>query len=168
MLLKLRFAEPMAANVLEILISEKFPKRLNVPVPPDKLAILKVVKAVGFIVKFPLTDDERQFLTFIFTHISCTFEMGLRSSLIRIENLEDDVASLFESQRIVSFWHDTKKYHNRKFVTFIDRCASSVSKTNPGNPSTKMLYQNDRTDTRSIGDEPSVQVDVMVNRQADF
>ena len=54
MLLKLRFAEPMAANVLELL-SEKFPRRLNVPVPPDKLAILKVVKAVGFIVKFPLT-----------------------------------------------------------------------------------------------------------------
>ena len=50
----LAVADVLAFKVLDELI-EKLPNRLKVPVPPNKLAMLKVAAADGFIVKLPLT-----------------------------------------------------------------------------------------------------------------
>lgn len=70
----------------------------------------------------PLSDNERQFLTLIFTHISCSFEMERLGSIVKIERLREDIKSLLEFPLVCAFWDNVKEFHNSRFVEYIESC----------------------------------------------
>jgi len=75
------------------------------------------------LLKEPPTSEERQFLSFIFLHITCTFELQNSNSLSKIERLEYDVNQLLSYPIVRHFWEENKRFYNEAFVRFVDGAA---------------------------------------------
>ena len=74
----------------------------------------------------PATPEENQFLSFLFLHITCTFELQQSSNLVKIERFEYDINELLTLPLVAKFWQDNKQYYNAKFVAFVDRTARAT------------------------------------------
>lgn len=68
----------------------------------------------------PFTPDEKQFLTFVFLHISCSFELQKTNRMIKIEMIEYDIAEFAKGPLVRRFWEENKRYYNDDFVRFVD------------------------------------------------
>lgn len=69
-----------------------------------------------------LTDEERQFLTFVFLHITCSYEMQKHHAMPSIQMLSYDIAELTRAPLVKRFWEENKRYYNDDVVQFIDSC----------------------------------------------
>jgi len=67
-----------------------------------------------------LDPFQRRFLNFLFLHISCSFELQLSNSLIRIEQLEYDVADVMSYPTIKNFWEENKRFYNNNYIMFVE------------------------------------------------
>ena len=73
----------------------------------------------------PLTAEESQFLSFLFLHITCTYELQKSNNMVEIERFEYDVGELLQFPLVKKFWTENKRYYNEAFVKFVDRSARS-------------------------------------------
>lgn len=69
-----------------------------------------------------MTIAEEQFLTFIFLHITCSFELLKVKEITDISALQADISDLMQSKNLQKFWSEHKKYYNKDFIKFIDEC----------------------------------------------
>lgn len=76
----------------------------------------------------PITNDESIFLTFVFLHVSCAYELSRTSSLIQIENVAEDLRGLLIAPKARRHWEETKRFHNASFVRFVDSCTPDTSR----------------------------------------
>jgi len=74
----------------------------------------------------PITLEERQFLTFIILHITCTFQMLKNGSVVNIEGLQDDLSDLMTMPFFRRHWEETKYLHNQDFRKFVDNCGPDI------------------------------------------
>jgi hypothetical protein len=77
--------------------------------------------------KQELTYSERQFLIFIFLHITCSFELSKRDKIINIEKDKEDIADLLSYPLVRKYWDDKGKFYNEDFRSFIMSCISDHS-----------------------------------------
>ena len=75
--------------------------------------------------KMELTYRERQFLTFIFLHITCSFELSKRGKIVDIEKDKEDIADLLSHPLVKKFWDDNSRFYNEDFRAFITKCVES-------------------------------------------
>jgi hypothetical protein len=68
------------------------------------------------------TAREAQFLTFIFLHMTCSFELAKQQQIITIEQLHFDVTQFLSAPLVAAFWKERKQYYNRDFAAFVDGC----------------------------------------------
>lgn len=73
------------------------------------------------LMKTALTEEEQQFLTFLFLHITCSFELQKSNHIINVEMLEYDVGELLKYPLIRKFWEENKRFYNSDFIDFVDR-----------------------------------------------
>ena len=72
--------------------------------------------------EFNLTQKEKQFLTFVFLHITCSYEMSKRNEMISIDKLKQDISEFIGYPLVLKFWEQNKKYYNDDFSMFITEC----------------------------------------------
>lgn len=90
----------------------------------------RVAKRDPTLQKTELTAREAQFLTFIFLHMTCSFELARQGEIINIEQFRYDVSTFLEAPLVATFWESRRKYYNRDFTAFVDRCVRDMkSKT---------------------------------------
>lgn len=66
------------------------------------------------------TEAEAQFLTFLFLHITCFYEMSKDKQLIEIDTIKLDVGSLLKAPLVESFWNGKKRFYNKDFISFVE------------------------------------------------
>jgi hypothetical protein len=69
-----------------------------------------------------LSTEEKQFLTFVFLHMTCTFELIKNKQITDIEALRLDIGELMTSKAVSNRWKDIQKYYNQDFINFIQDC----------------------------------------------
>jgi len=77
-----------------------------------------------------LSYEERTFLTFLFLHITCSYELYKFNQIIKIEQLKFDISELFTMPLVKLFWNENKKFYNNDFSQFIDSCINQNENTN--------------------------------------
>lgn len=65
---------------------------------------------------------EAQFLTFIFLHMTCSFELAKQKEIITIEQLQFDFTEFLKAPLVATFWSTRKQYYNADFAAFVDGC----------------------------------------------
>lgn len=80
----------------------------------------------------PITDKESQFLSFLFLHITCSYELRRSNSLAVIEKLEYDIADLMKFPLVRQFWVKNQRFYNSDFVEFVDWCVDSQRRLEDG------------------------------------
>jgi hypothetical protein len=73
-----------------------------------------------------LTNKEVQFLTFIFLHITCAFELTKHGHLVSIEQMRYDIRELLKAPLVCQFWANSRLFYNADFVKFIDSCRATL------------------------------------------
>jgi hypothetical protein len=87
-----------------------------------------------------LTFEQKQFLKFLFLHLSCSYHLFQAGSLIAVEGIKDDISEFLRLPMPARFWEENKRYYNADFVAFVE--------ANRGTPS---LPQLNRTSPLSPG-----------------
>ena len=72
-----------------------------------------------------LTYSERQFLTFIFLHVTCSFELSKRGKIVDVEKDKEDIADLLSYPLVKKFWDHNSRFYNEDFRAFIASCISN-------------------------------------------
>lgn len=72
----------------------------------------------------PLTGKEAHFVSFLLNHIRATFYDRNAGIYVQPECLDLDIRVTFSCPAPRLAWEQTKKYHDAKFVAFIDRIVS--------------------------------------------
>ncbi|WP_340151454.1 DUF6082 family protein [uncultured Sneathiella sp.] len=67
------------------------------------------------------TFEQRKFLTFLFLHLSCAYELQKISSVIKVEGLRSDIKDFFISPYVRDHWEENKRFYNDDFVSFVDK-----------------------------------------------
>lgn len=65
---------------------------------------------------------EAQFLTFVFLHMTCSFELAKQKEVVTIEQLQFDVTQFLKAPLVAAFWATRRQYYNRDFAMFVDGC----------------------------------------------
>lgn len=73
-----------------------------------------------------LSDTEQQFLTFLFLHLTCFYELQKTTQLVDISAIRADVGSTLRAPLIQQFWDERKVYYNKDFVKFVEDARRSV------------------------------------------
>lgn len=80
---------------------------------------------------------EAQFLTFIFLHMTCSFELAKQNEIITIEQLQFDFTEFLKAPLVAAFWSARKQYYNTDFAAFVDGCVEKPKqKLDPVAPET--------------------------------
>ena len=91
-------------------------------------SLRRVLELDSELQKEKLTAEEHQFLTFVFLHITCSFELQKNNHMIKIEMLEYDIADLLKAPLVRRFWEENKRFYNTDFSNFVERGISFNSK----------------------------------------
>lgn len=95
-----------------VMDNEKLGRVLDKVVPKNKLI---------------LSYNERQFLTFIFLHITCSFELSKRGKIVDIQKDKEDIADLLSYPLVRLFWEQNGQFYNEDFRAFIASCIANHS-----------------------------------------
>ena len=81
------------------------------------------IREIGLDLKAnPPTPKELQFLSFLFLHMTCAYELQKRSRLVAIEQFRADVGELLSMPLPSYFWTMNAVYYNSDFRKFVDNC----------------------------------------------
>lgn len=72
-----------------------------------------------------LTLEQNQFLTFLFLHLSCSYELYKNNNIIKIEGIGKDISSTFAFPAIKEFWDKNLIFYNNDFVEFVNKYTKS-------------------------------------------
>lgn len=74
-----------------------------------------------------LSDDQLTFLRMLLLHLSAVYEVAKAGEIMTIENLRADVRDVLRAKPMCELWVESRQYHNRRFVHFVDNCLYDVS-----------------------------------------
>jgi hypothetical protein len=106
------------ANLLTITANHReiWKEFLNNP----KLA--RVRDADADMVKQPVTDSERVFVTLVILHMSSVFHAMSDQLVVKVEGLRRDIAQFFSLPIPREVWEKIKVFQNDDFVAFVEAC----------------------------------------------
>jgi len=71
--------------------------------------------------------EEKQFLKFIFLHLSSSYHLLQAGSLIAQEGLADDIKDFLRLPMPARFWEENKRFYNSNFVKFVETHRGSAA-----------------------------------------
>ncbi len=86
----------------------------------EKLA--RVRDANANILKQPVTDAERVFVTFVILHMSSVFHAMSDQLVVKVEGFRRDIAQFFSLPVPRDVWEKSKVLQNDDFVAFVESC----------------------------------------------
>ena len=86
----------------------------------EKLA--RVRDANANILKQPVTDAERVFVTFVILHMSSVFHAMSDQLVVKVEGFRRDIAQFFSLPVPRDVWEKGKVLQNDDFVVFVESC----------------------------------------------
>ena len=86
----------------------------------EKLA--RVRDANANLLKQPVTDAERVFVTFVILHMSSVFHAMSDQLVVKVEGFRRDIAQFFSLPVPRDVWEKSKVLQNDDFVAFVESC----------------------------------------------
>ena len=86
----------------------------------EKLA--RVRDANANILKQPVTDAERVFVTFVILHMGSVFHAMSDQLVVKVEGFRRDIAQFFSLPVPRDVWEKSKVLQNDDFVAFVESC----------------------------------------------
>lgn len=86
----------------------------------DRPELRRVFRDDIDLVKHPITEDERLFMTLVILHADLALEAMHLRAIIPIEGLDRDLAALFRKPIPKSVWAELRPFQNRRLVNLID------------------------------------------------
>lgn len=74
-----------------------------------------------------LSMSENRFVNLLFLHISGAFRLSEAGEVRRTGDFRGDLKQLLSRPAIRTFWEENQRFHDERFVAFVNSCVSSSS-----------------------------------------
>jgi hypothetical protein len=64
--------------------------------------------------------EQKQFLKFVFLHLSSSYHLLKTGNVIESEGLSDDIKEFLQLPMPARFWQENKRFYNSDFVSFVE------------------------------------------------
>jgi hypothetical protein len=88
----------------------------------DDKGLARVRAASVDLIKQPVTDAERVFVTFVILHMSSVFYAMSDQLVVKLEGLRRDIAQFLSLPIPREVWEKIKVLQNDNFITFVESC----------------------------------------------
>lgn len=68
------------------------------------------------------TEQQKQFITFLFFHLSTYFYLRQNDQIDEISAISIDVKNFLSSPLVKCHWEENKSFYNDDFIRFVDGC----------------------------------------------
>ncbi len=84
--------------------------------------LARVRDASADTIRYPVTDAERMFVTFVILHMSSVFYAMSDQLVVKVEGLRRDIAQFLSLPIPLEVWERIKVLQNDDFVAFVESC----------------------------------------------
>ena len=92
----------------------------------DRPELRRIFRPDADLLRHPVTDDERLFLTLLVLHLTLAMEAMRLRAIVPIEGLERDLAELFNKPIPRAVWRELRPVQNQDVVKMIDRLTDTI------------------------------------------